>query len=576
MQGGPAPGRAGRRKALRALWLTVHLYLGLAAGLILAVTGLTGSLIAFGGDIDAWLNRQAMIVPAPPQGVAARKSVDQILAAAGHALPEGAQPRYLELPRAADRAAALLYLLPSAISGGADDYALFVDPYTLRVTGRELLTRPDDPLAAPLMAILVDLHWRLLAGPPGAVLVGIAALLLLLSPLTGLVLWWPAKGRWQAAFRIKWAASAERRNYDLHKLAGLATAPLLLVILFSGAYMNLPDRLTPLVELFSPAPGWPEGARSAPTADGRRITAGDAAALVDRLFPDGELMGIGLPDGPEGTYLVRKRAPDEVTRAYPHRQVWLDQYDGRILAVNDPARYSAGQRFLEWQYPLHSGEAFGTAGKVVVLLVGLACPTLYVTGLIRWWQKRRARQRSRRRRAAPSLRLVDQAVDVGQAGGPAALPLPGVALGRDPGADPGGSGSHAVPVFGDHLGDPGGTVGAAGGLEFRPAGAQHLGAHHVAAIRRHVGVLIGHVGAHQAHHPLAEQIAPGGDFLAFRPLGAILGRRRLKAGQQQERQGRPSSHRTLPLPRNTRRRVTESGLFRPTKIPAQGRDDEDL
>jgi len=54
-------------KARRKLWLDVHLYLGLFAGLILAVTGLTGSLIAFGGDIDAWLKELRQLSSTRPR-----------------------------------------------------------------------------------------------------------------------------------------------------------------------------------------------------------------------------------------------------------------------------------------------------------------------------------------------------------------------------------------------------------------------------------------------------------------------------------------------------------------------------
>jgi len=42
------------------------------------------------------------------------------------------------------------------------------------------------------------------------------------------------------------------------------------------------------------------------------------------------------------------------------------------------------------QWPLHSGQAFGMTGRILVFLTGLACPVLFVTGMMRWRQKRRA------------------------------------------------------------------------------------------------------------------------------------------------------------------------------------------
>ena len=65
---------------------------------------------------------------------------------------------------------------------------------------------------------------------------------------------------------------------------------------------------------------------------------------------------------------------------------------GEILKVYDRGTGSGGDVFLDWQWPLHSGHAFGWTGRILVFLSGLACPILYVTGVIRWLQKRRVKK----------------------------------------------------------------------------------------------------------------------------------------------------------------------------------------
>lgn len=77
-----------------------------------------------------------------------------------------------------------------------------------------------------------------------------------------------------------------------------------------------------------------------------------------------------------------------------HRRcVVIDQYSGKILDVDDPAIGTAGEVFTHWQWPLHSGQAFGWTGRILVFLSGLACPLLFITGVIRWLQKRKAKNR---------------------------------------------------------------------------------------------------------------------------------------------------------------------------------------
>jgi uncharacterized iron-regulated membrane protein len=51
--------------------------------------------------------------------------------------------------------------------------------------------------------------------------------------------------------------------------------------------------------------------------------------------------------------------------------VWIDPGTGAILAVRDTRQDSAGDRFMDWMHPLHNGEAFGLAGRVLACVGGL-------------------------------------------------------------------------------------------------------------------------------------------------------------------------------------------------------------
>jgi uncharacterized iron-regulated membrane protein len=53
---------------------------------------------------------------------------------------------------------------------------------------------------------------------------------------------------------------------------------------------------------------------------------------------------------------------------------------------------SKGESVMHWLFPLHSGTAFGFAGKVAMCLTGLAMLLMFPTGLWVWLRKRRAGQ----------------------------------------------------------------------------------------------------------------------------------------------------------------------------------------
>lgn len=90
--------------------------------------------------------------------------------------------------------------------------------------------------------------------------------------------------------------------------------------------------------------------------------------------------------------MVDRRHVPGLSAFWSERQVAIEQYSGALLDVRDSTtRRSAGETFLDWQWPLHSGQAFGWTGRLLVFLSGLACPVIYATGFLMWWRKRKPR-----------------------------------------------------------------------------------------------------------------------------------------------------------------------------------------
>nr|WP_305891385.1 PepSY-associated TM helix domain-containing protein [Methylomonas sp. SURF-1] len=208
--------------------------------------------------------------------------------------------------------------------------------------------------------------------------------------MTGLILWWPLTGKFKQALTCKRHASPVRFNFDLHKTVGIYSTIVLLPVLFSGVYFNLPEQVNALVKLFSPVNrpaafnSMPAQIRSRPAQAGEQaLSLSRVEAIVQEHYPGGQLWMLDGPKSPEGVYKVMKKDVTELSRFIGYSDVAMDQYSGEILKVYDKSIGSSGDRFLDWQWPLHSGHAFGWPGRILVLLSGLACPVLSVTGVIR-------------------------------------------------------------------------------------------------------------------------------------------------------------------------------------------------
>ncbi|HBO82562.1 MAG TPA: hypothetical protein DD502_30995, partial [Cupriavidus sp.] len=174
-------------------------------------------------------------------------------------------------------------------------------------------------------------------------------------------------------------------------------------IAFSGWYLNLPKWVTPIiasVATLSPqikpvSDPAPEGTHA--------ITPAQAMTAAQKQFPDAAVTRISLPRKPGDAYEVRLRQEGEVRADTGATRLWLDAYTGRPLAVRDPRNAASGDTIINWLFPLHTGEAFGSWGRAFITVFGLVPLAFAVTGVLIWWKRRsghrRHLERERLRRA---------------------------------------------------------------------------------------------------------------------------------------------------------------------------------
>lgn len=385
--------RLSRLKKRRKRWLSVHLWLGLLLGFFLAVFGITGSILVFYEEIDNVLNADLKTVQTPAQGEAAYHTLAEIQNAAVTAMPPQAKLGFVDYPADATSSYKFGFVIPTAVADEKDQWQVHVNPYTAQVLGKHLIKKAENIFPNAFIPFVFQLHFALLASETGGIIVGIMGVILLFSVFTGLIVWWPLTGHWRRVLSIKRRASVERFNHDLHQTSGLYIFPILFAVLLSGVYMNLPNQFMALVKQLSPGTqGFMDNPHSL-SAQGRKpIGLAQALTIVRSQYPEGRVDWLNNPDDEAGVYTIGISGVPDLSRFWSERQVFVDQYNGMILKVQDPrTRRTAGQTFIEWQWPLHSGKAFGWTGRILVFLSGLACPVLFITGVIRWLQKRRAK-----------------------------------------------------------------------------------------------------------------------------------------------------------------------------------------
>lgn len=372
------------QRSLRRWLLAMHLYIGIAVGGIFSLMGLTGSALVFYPEIDRILNPALVINNTTPTEIRYQVVFERLR----HHFPQRQGAWRIEAPRTPDQPIFARYLKPEEKDPGRFvPLVVALDPQTLEIIQSRFWG--DD-----LMTWIYDLHYSLLMGSAGKLLVSALGVVFLLTLFAGVYLWLP-RGRDKLSKALpKMRAGSVKAVYDLHGYSGAYGALLLVVLIITGIGLATPQWVSPLVAQFSRQWSAPPLESGLPEAGAVRIGADRAISVARSKFPTAELRWIQAPVSVSDVYYLRLKQAAEPGSRFPKTYVWVDQFSAEVTAFRDPLEGSAADVFFDWLHPLHNGEAFGWLGRWLVLMTGVIPLLLFITGLLRWRQKIKARRRT--------------------------------------------------------------------------------------------------------------------------------------------------------------------------------------
>lgn len=360
---------------LRSFAFRLHRYIGLVVGLVLIVIGLTGSLLVFADEIDHLLVSRQMgqIIP---QGQ--RISIDSalnIVKAAYTDRPELKVDSIRILPKADVPYQFLLKPLSDDVLRPAAPTIrteVNVNPYTGKIIGNRQLDYT-------LRTLTVKLHYQLLAGETGKLILGIVAILLFILSITGIILW-PGWRRLIAGFKVKLKAHPKRVNFDIHKVVGVIAAVFLAITGFTGFYFNFNPLVKPIIYALTFTPNLPNPV-SQPIANSSALNFTQLLQKADAALPNAVTTYVVMPKKPQDALLVGKKLPQESWK-YGFSRVYLDQYTGEVLRLKNGLEASLGDKIMDSFIPLHFGTFGGLPTRILYIFVGFAPLILFITGTV--------------------------------------------------------------------------------------------------------------------------------------------------------------------------------------------------
>lgn len=367
-------------------WL--HLWLGLASGLVVFVVCLTAALWVF--RYEVWYFTE------PYQRVEVenrRFQLPSVLRAKAQAFLKDQEPTPVTFTNINyggwDKSVALPYTLATG-----EYHMLYLNPYS-----GEVIYHKKGPSAAEKFFIFVRSGHRFFFLPPqiGSPVVGTSCIIFVILLITGIIWWYPQK--WTKAtrdksFTIKWRANWKRVNLDLHNVLGFYCLLIALALTISGIVYSFQWFDRAYHYALTGKEGKGHHPNDHPLSDTTQ-TALRYALPEDKLFqeackgkPGQVAVNIFFPKEAKDPYEVVVN-PKEGTFYKIYRR-FFDQKTLQELPSEESRKFeelSVGEKIYKMNFDIHVGQIYGLPTRILAFFVSLIGASFPVTGFIIWWYR---------------------------------------------------------------------------------------------------------------------------------------------------------------------------------------------
>nr|WP_084406843.1 PepSY-associated TM helix domain-containing protein [Pedobacter panaciterrae] len=355
------------RKRLGKVISFLHLWLGLATGIILIVVALTGCILSFEDELTPiFYSHEQKVEPTE-----VRLSADSLVSIAKSVYPEKKIFR-IYIPAEKDKSVKTTF---GTKKKGYD----FV--YLNQYTGKVLSTGKENNR---FFQVVLNLHRFLLAGTIGKTITGISCAITFFMVLSGLYLWWPGnKKALKQRLKVKTDGSNKRLNWDLHAVPGFYAMIFLFIITLTGLIWSFK-----WVEdlMFKITDGRKEKTEivKEKSGDGKKQSGiyETVVKVTNDYYPNPGQIMITFPDKKGKPFIVSKE--DLKATFYTVNQLYLDSRNAEIIKATPFSSLSLGTKLRKLNKPIHTGSIMGLPTKTISFLTALITASLPITGFMIW------------------------------------------------------------------------------------------------------------------------------------------------------------------------------------------------
>ncbi|WP_436872726.1 PepSY domain-containing protein [Acinetobacter haemolyticus] len=383
----------------KKVFFQIHWFLGITAGLILSLMGITGAIYSYDQQILKWINQESYVVEVVNTPKLTPAQLYQ------HFNQQQPEIEINSITIAANPAASSTVNIKK--EGARRGYNMMVNPYTAEilpeVKGREFFQ------------FIQRLHRNLTAGEYGAQITGASTLMLIFFVLSGLYLRFPKKHSLKQWLFIKPKLKGRNFIWDLHAVVGTWVVAFYLLFACTGLYWSYDWWRAGMFKVM----GVEQPQRHQQNHDQNKKEQPDLSNQQVNTILTQAWTGVNANIGREYSSLTlnipkladqkieltfidptpqHERARNQAIYNYQsHQFEKLDLYEDKKL----------NEKIMSSMLPVHRGSFFGSTYQFIAMLASLTMPLFFVTGWMLYLKRRKQKKLTQSARQT----LINQQID---------------------------------------------------------------------------------------------------------------------------------------------------------------------
>ncbi|EJB8537678.1 PepSY domain-containing protein [Acinetobacter baumannii] len=381
----------------------IHWFLGISAGLILSIMGVTGAIYSYDQQILKWVNTDSYVVQAQSSPKLTPAQLYQ------HFTTIQPEIKINSITIAKDPTASSVVNIEK--EGERRGYNMMVNPYTAQVL--------PEVQGRKLLLLIQQIHRNLTAGEFGKQITGACALMLIYFVLSGLYLRWPKKHSARQWLAVKPKLKGRNFIWDLHAVVGTWVIVFYLLFACTGLYWSYDWWRSGMFKVLGVEQPKMQGhSGSGRNKDQLPKIQLDNAQLItalnqtwsgfnNQIGRDYSTLTVNLPKKDDGKIELsfvdakpqHERARNQAVYNYKTANIEkMELYEDKKL----------NQKIMSSMLPVHRGSFFGPVYQFVAMLASLAMPLFFVTGWMLYLKRRKQKKLTQAARQSLAGHYIDQ------------------------------------------------------------------------------------------------------------------------------------------------------------------------